>query len=149
MHLAPAGLGGYDYVILYGKHVSASLEFYEQAFGLTRRLYHDVHGKAYGEVETGVARLAFASLELARAHLKQEIVGAAPEEAPLSFEIALVTADVPELYARALKAGATAVSEPEAKPWGQTVGCLRDRDGHLVELCTPLPWSQAEKRPAR
>jgi uncharacterized glyoxalase superfamily protein PhnB len=72
-------------------------------------------------------------------HLKQEIVAAAPDRAPLGVEIALVTSDVPALYARAVKAGATAVNEPAAKPWGQTVAYLRDKAGHLVELCTPLP----------
>jgi uncharacterized glyoxalase superfamily protein PhnB len=50
-----------------------------------------------------------------------------------------VTADVPALFARAMKAGATAMCEPAAKPWGQTVAYLRDNAGHLVELCTPLP----------
>ena len=92
------------YVILYVKDVSASLAFYEKAFGLSRRFYNDDNGKA-----------------------------------PLGFEIALVTPDVPALYARAVKAGATVVSKPETKPWGQTVACLRDTDGHIVELCTPLP----------
>jgi lactoylglutathione lyase len=127
------------YVILYVKDVSATLAFYETAFGLTRRFFNDDHGKAYGELETGSARLAFASLELAKEHLKQEIVVAAPNKPPLGFEIALVASDVAALYARAVKAGATAVSEPAAKPWGQTVAYLRDTDGHLVELCTPLP----------
>jgi uncharacterized glyoxalase superfamily protein PhnB len=117
----------------------ATLAFYEEAFGLSRRFFHDDNGKAYGELETGAARLAFASLELARTHLKQEVVAASLDKAPLGFEIALVTPDVPALYARALKAGATKVSEPAAKPWGQTVAYLRDKDGHLVELCTPLP----------
>lgn len=36
-------------------------------------------------------------------------------------------------------AGATSVSEPATKPWKQTVAYLRAKDGHLVELCTPLP----------
>jgi catechol 2,3-dioxygenase-like lactoylglutathione lyase family enzyme len=136
MSTPSASLG---YVILYVKDVSATLAFYEKAFGLSRRFYNDDNGKAYGELETGAARLAFCSLELARANLEQEFVAAAPDKAPLGFEIALVTTDVPALYARALKAGATAVSEPETKPWGQTVACLRDNDGNLVELCTPLP----------
>jgi lactoylglutathione lyase len=127
------------YVILYVKDVSASLAFYEEAFGLTRRFFNDDNGKAYGELETGTARLAFASLELAKTLLKQEIVAASPDKAPLGVEIALVTPDVAALYARAVKAGATVVSEPETKPWGQMVACLRDKDGHLVELCTPLP----------
>ena len=136
MSTPSASLG---YVILYVKDVSASLAFYEQAFGLSRRFFNDDHGKAYGELETGAARLGFASLELARSHLKQEPVVASPGKPPLGFEIALVTTDVPVLYARAVKAGAVAVAEPATKPWGQTVAYLRDIDGYLVELCTPLP----------
>jgi lactoylglutathione lyase len=136
MSTPTASLG---YVILYVKDVSASLGFYEQAFGLSRRFFMDDHGKAYGELETGSARLAFASLELARSHLGQEFVVAAPGKAPLGFEIALVTADVPGLYASAVKAGAAPVAEPATKPWGQTVAYVRDKDGYIVELCTPLP----------
>jgi lactoylglutathione lyase len=127
------------YVILYVKDVSASLAFYEQAFGLARRFFHDDKGKAYGELETGAARLAFASLELAQEHLKCEVVVASPTKAPLGFEIALVTANVPEAYAQAVKAGATPITEPAVKPWGQTVAYLRDNNGYLVELCTPMP----------
>ena len=136
MSTPSASLG---YVVLYVKDVSASLTFYEQAFGLSRRFYNDDNGKAYGELETGAARLAFYSFELAKVQLKEGFVAASPDKLPLGFEIALVTSDVPSLYARALKAGATAVSAPETKPWGQTVACLRDKDGNIVELCTPLP----------
>jgi uncharacterized glyoxalase superfamily protein PhnB len=127
------------YVILYVKDVPASLAFYEEAFGLTRRFFNDDNGKAYGELETGAARLAFASFELANEHLKREVVTASLDKAPLGVEIALVTPDVAALYARAVKAGATSVSQPATKPWGQTVAYLRDNSGHLVELCTPLP----------
>src|SRR5260221_5902834 len=114
------------YVILYVNDVTAALAFYEEAFGLARRFFHDDNGKAYGELETGATRLAFASLELARTHLQQDIVAASLDQASLGVEIALVTPDVPAWYARAVKAGATAVSEPAVKPWGQTVAYLRD-----------------------
>ena len=127
------------YVILYVQDVLASLTFYEQAFGLARRFYNDDGGKAYGELESGAARVAFASVALATAHLKQDIVTASPHQPPLGFEIALVTSDVQALYARAIKAGAASVSEPETKPWGQTVAYVRDRNGFLVELCSPMP----------
>ncbi len=127
------------YVILYVRDVAASLAFYEKAFGLTRRLFTDDKGMAYGELETGTARLAFASFAVAKAQLKRDVVAAAPENAPLGVEIALVTTDVPALYDRALKAGAAAVSGPETKPWGQTVAYVRDDSGFLVELCTPMP----------
>ncbi len=127
------------YVILYVNDVAASLAFYEKAFGLARRFFHVDHGKAYGELETGATRLAFASLALAREHLQQEVVTAAPGKAPLGVEIALTTPDVPALFKRASEAGATAVSGPAPKPWGQTVAYVRDNSGFLVELCTPMP----------
>jgi lactoylglutathione lyase len=127
------------YVILYVEDVSASLCFYTEAFGLDRRFFHVDGKKAYGELETGATRLAFASLNQATEHLKQEVVSASLDKAPLGVEIALVTRNLPAMYARAVKAGATVVSEPATKPWGQTVAYLRDNAGHLVELCTPVP----------
>ncbi|MFZ0827653.1 MAG: VOC family protein [Verrucomicrobiia bacterium] len=131
----PPSLG---YVILYVNDVAASLAFYEKAFGLAKRFFHDDNGKAYGELETGATRLAFASVALAEEHLKQKVVAAGPDKAPLGVEIALTTADVPAIFKRAVSAGATAISEPATKPWGQTVAYLRDNSGHLVELCTPM-----------
>lgn len=64
---------------------------------------------------------------------------AEPGKPPLGFEIALVTIDVAGLYARPVKEGARSVSAPEVKPWGQTVAYLRDENGFLVELCSPMP----------
>ena len=132
----PPALG---YVILYVNDVAASLAFYEQAFGLAKRFFHDDNGKAYGELETGATRLAFASIALAKEHLKSEVIAAAPGRTPLGVEIALTTPDVAALFARAVNAGATAVSDPATKPWGQTVAYLRDNSGFLVEICTPMP----------
>jgi uncharacterized glyoxalase superfamily protein PhnB len=127
------------YVILYVNDVAASLCFYEKAFGLTRRFFNETNGKAYGELETGSARLAFASIALAEEHLKQKVTAAAPNKPPLGVEIALTTPDVKALFVRAVSAGATAISEPETKPWGQTVAWLRDNSGHLIEICSPMP----------
>jgi uncharacterized glyoxalase superfamily protein PhnB len=126
-------------VILYVEDVAAALAFYEEAFGLTQRFFNDDNGKAYGELETGSTRLAFASLELANANLPQNVVASAPDEAPLGVEIALVTPDVPALFSRANAAGAAVVTEPAEKPWGQTVAYVRDNHGFLVEICSPLP----------
>ena len=127
------------YVILYVEDVAASLAFYEEAFGLTRRFFNDDNGVAYGELETGSTRLAFASLQLAKVNLKQDVVAADPGKPPLGAEIALVTPDVAALFKRAVEAGAAAVSEPAEKPWGQTVAYVRDNQGFLVEICSPLP----------
>lgn len=133
---SPPSLG---YVILYVNDVAASLHFYEQAFGLARRFFNDEGGKAYGELETGPARLAFASLTLAREHVGAQVVEASPSGPPLAVEVGLVTPAVETLYERAIRAGAIPVMEPSVKPWGQTVAYVRDNAGHLVELCTPMP----------
>jgi lactoylglutathione lyase len=136
MTTTPPSLG---YVILYVNDVAVSLAFYEQAFGLTRRFFQDDAGKAYGELETGSARVAFASLSLAQELLQQGVIAASPDGPPLGVEIALVTADVAALFDRAVQAGAAPVSKPDVKPWGQTVAYVRDNAGYLVELCTPMP----------
>ena len=39
---------------------------------------------------------------------------------------------------KAREAGATLVSAPENKPWGQMVAYVRDLDGFLVEICTEV-----------
>jgi len=57
---------------------------------------------------------------------------------PLGIEIAFVTPDVAAAHATALAAGASEISTPEAKPWGQIVSYVRSPDGTLVELCTPV-----------
>ena len=133
---APAAAFGY--VILYVEDVAASLAFYERAFGFERRFFHDDEGKAYGELETGATRLAFASTGLVSGHLSQAPRISAAGDAPLGFEVALTTADVQSLYDRALAAGATAEAPPETKPWGQIVAYVRDNAGFLVEICTPM-----------
>jgi len=126
------------YVILTVKDVAASLSFYEKAFGLTRRFLHDDNGKAYGELDTGTTKLSFVSLSLAEASYGSKPLMSTPESAPLGAEIAFVTQEVSKVYAHALKAGARPQSEPATKPWGQTVSYVRDPDGHLIEICSPL-----------
>jgi uncharacterized glyoxalase superfamily protein PhnB len=60
------------------------------------------------------------------------------KEDAAAVEVALVTPDVQAAYERAVKAGALPARPPKQKPWGQTVAYVRDRDGVLVELCTPI-----------
>lgn len=125
------------YVILYVKDVPAAVEFYEQAFGLERAFVHE--SQSYGEMQTGATKLSFVSLDLAKLNLPKAPVVTKPTGAPPASEIALVSVEVGALFARAVKAGAVAVAEPAPKPWGQIVGYVRDPDGHLVELCSPMP----------
>jgi lactoylglutathione lyase len=132
----PVGGTRFGYTILYVRDVAASLAFYERAFDQRRRLLHE--SGQYAELETGSTTLAFASHELAAANLPQAFrppAAAAERETP--FEVCFVTNDVAATYGRALDAGASAVSEPQTKPWGQQVAYVRDPDGTLIELASP------------
>ena len=125
----------FGYTIIYVSDVQASMRFFEAAFGLTQRFYHE---SGYGEMETGQTALAFASHTLGQNNLPDGYIPADQSPQPLGMEIALVTEDVHAAHAKAVNAGARALKEPMEKPWGQTVSYLRCPDGTLVELCSPI-----------
>jgi catechol 2,3-dioxygenase-like lactoylglutathione lyase family enzyme len=124
------------YVILYVPDVQASMRFHEQAFGLKRRFLHE--SGAYGELDSGDTTLAFASFSQAESNLPACFVPAHGASLPLGMEIALVSPQVSAAHARALAHGATELSPPTTKPWGQVVSYVRAPDGCLIELCTPV-----------
>jgi lactoylglutathione lyase len=123
------------YTIIYVADVIATIDFYEQAFGIERRFVHD--SNMYAEMQTGETLLAFAAEPMA------EMNGLAVRpnrntDVAAGFEIAFVTADPKAAYHRAVNAGAAAIKVPVEKPWGQLVGYVRDINGCLVELCSPI-----------
>jgi lactoylglutathione lyase len=124
------------YIIHYVPDVAASLDFFERAFGLTRRFLHE--SGTYGELNTGQTSLAFAAHELGESNFPGGHVNAHTSTMPLGMEIALVTADVAVAHRNAVACGARELAAPIAKPWGQTVSYVRAPDGCLIELCTPI-----------
>ncbi|WP_426756469.1 VOC family protein [Myxococcus sp. Y35] len=123
------------YIIFYVRDVSATVAFYEKAFGLARRFVHETG--TYAEMETGTTALAFVEEGAAKEH-GFSIRHLRPNDEASAVEVALVTPDVAGAYARAVDAGAQATQAPKQKPWGQTVAYVRDLNGVLVELCTPM-----------
>lgn len=121
----------FGYTIIYVDEVEATIAFYETAFGLKRGM---VAGDEFGELATGETKLAFAAKKM----LHGPGQFASPDGKVLGVEIALTTSDVQAAFDQALAAGATPVSKPEQKPWGQIVAYVRDNNGFLVELCTPV-----------
>jgi lactoylglutathione lyase len=126
----------FGYVILYVDDVEATMEFYERAFGLKRRMLDDT--KRYGELETGDTRLAFAANELVRDMIPVDVEQSGPNKPAPPFELAMVTEDVDSAFGQALAAGASVVKSPEKKPWSQIVGHVRDPNGYLIEICSPM-----------
>lgn len=127
------------YVIIYTADVVGSVEFYEKAFNLNRCFVHD--SKQYAEMETGQTKLAFVSDELISTSLPIPYRKNNKSEPPAGIEVTLVTRDIENAYTNAVKNGATPVKEPVEKPWGQKVGYVRDNNGVVIELATPLDGS--------
>ena len=99
----------FGYTIIYVSDVQASMRFFEAAFGLAQRFYHE---SGYGEMETGQTALAFASHDLGRSNLPAGYIQADQSPQPLGVEIALVTEDVRAAHDKAVKAGAVSLKQP-------------------------------------
>jgi lactoylglutathione lyase len=125
----------FGYAILYVADVEQTVAFYERAFGFERKF---VAPGEYGELRTGETTLAFAARTFVQGHFSIPVQSAEPSAAAPPVEIALVTDDVQAAYDRAVAAGATEVTAPAKKSWGQIVGYVRDNNGFLLELCTPV-----------
>jgi predicted enzyme related to lactoylglutathione lyase len=129
------------YVIIYVPDLEETVAFYEKAFGVSRRFIHE---SGYAEMETGATALAFATEELAAGNgvLTRRN---RPNTEAAAVEIAFVSGDVPAAFATAVAAGAAAYKGPQTKPWGQVVAYVRDNNGFLVELCSPVGASASPR----
>ncbi len=124
------------YAIVYVNDVPATLDFYQRAFGLKQKFLDD--SKQYGELDTGTTALGFSQAEFADSLTGVKHYHNNASTNPGGFELALITPDVAQAVQTAKAAGAVIIAEPQEKPWGQTVAYLRDLNGVLIELATPL-----------
>lgn len=125
----------FGYTLFYVDDVKASMNFYSKAFGLKKGFASP--GYDYGEMITGETKLGFVNHKTAQSHKFKYQKVSLKTKAP-AVEVGFVTENVKKAYNKAVKAGATGVSEPATKPWGQTVSYVRDCNGFLVEICSPM-----------
>jgi uncharacterized glyoxalase superfamily protein PhnB len=126
----------YAYTILYVEDVPQTVAFYEKAFGLKQRFIHE--SEQYAEMETDSTTLAFASIELAKSNLPQGFQDNSLPHLPPGIEIGFTTQDVSAAFENAVDSGACIVVKPKLKPWGQTVAYLRDLNGILISINSPM-----------
>ncbi|MEI8320742.1 MAG: VOC family protein [Alphaproteobacteria bacterium] len=127
----------FRYAIIYVPDVEAAIDFYKKAFGFQLKFMPE--SKLYGELDTGATSLAFVAEKMAEMH-GAEITRNAPNKPAAGIEIAFTSDNVQESYDRAVEAGAVALKEPKVTPWGQTIAYVRDLNGVLVELCSPIEY---------
>jgi lactoylglutathione lyase len=126
----------FAYTILYVRDVEKSISFYEKAFEFKRKFV--TPDNSYGELDTGNTTLSFASLSQAASNLKSGFQESNLSKQPFAIEIAFSTNEVEKVYEAALAAGAVAESPATHKSHGQTVAYVRDPEGFLIEICTPM-----------
>jgi len=126
----------FAYTILYVQDVEKTIAFYEKAFGFTKKFI--TPDNSYGELLMGETTLSFASVTLASSNLKDGFTQSSLANKPFGIEIGFTTDNVEATVELAVKAGATILEDPRTKPWGQVVAYIRDLDGFLIEICTPM-----------
>lgn len=126
----------YGYTIFYVDNVEKTIEFYEKAFGFNRKFVTPEND--YGELVSGATTIAFASIELGQSNFKKGFKKISASDKPIGMEMAFVTEAIEADFQKAIEAGAIEFEKIKQKPWGQKVGYLRDINGVLIELCTPV-----------
>lgn len=126
----------FKYTILYVEDVKAALSFYEKAFGFTTKFI--TPDDSYGELNMGETTLSFAAKTLAKSNLKDGFIESNLKNKPFGIEIGFTTDNVEATVNTAVEAGATIVEYPKTSSWGQVIAYVRDPDGFLIEICTPM-----------
>lgn len=126
----------FSHIIFYVKDLHKTLEFYKKAFDLKPRFLADTGN--YAELETGPITLAFVTEETASKHLPKGYYKNDPDKLPAGCEIVFTVDNVQKALDKVLKAGAMKVTDPENKPWGQTIAYVRDPEGILIEISSKM-----------
>lgn len=125
----------FGYTIIYVRDVEEAVAFYVKAFKATCAFITE--SKQYAQLATEGVALAFVN-EAFMAASDIDFTRNSSDVRPAGFEIAFVADDVGAAFDHAVSAGAVPVKAPVAKPWGQVVAYVRDNNGILVEICSPM-----------
>ncbi len=126
----------YAYTILYVVNVVETIAFYKAAFGFEQKFLTPEND--YGELLSGSTTIAFASIELGHSNFKNGFLESKRTNKPFGIELAFTTSEVEKVIENSVKNGAELLEETVTKPWGQKVGYIRDNNGFIIEICTPI-----------
>jgi uncharacterized glyoxalase superfamily protein PhnB len=126
----------YAYTILYVENVAETIGFYEKAFGFSPKFI--TAEKDYAEMISGETTIGFASTELGNSNFKDGFEKISNSKKPVGIELAFTTENIEKDFQNAIISGATEFEPLTEKPWGQKVGYVRDNNGFLIEICTPI-----------
>jgi uncharacterized glyoxalase superfamily protein PhnB len=126
----------YSYTILYVENVIETIEFYEKAFGFSRKFITPEND--YGELISGETAISFASIKLGNSNFKNGFEKITNSEKPFGVELVFTSESIETDFQNAINSGAIEFEPLTEKPWGQKVGYVRDNNGFLIAICTPI-----------
>ena len=126
----------YTHTILYVDNVEETIRFYEKAFGFNSKFI--TPEKDYGELVSGETAIAFASTELGNSNFKNGFSKVTSDVKPVGIELTFTSENIEADFQHAINSGAILFEPLVEKPWGQKVGYVRDNNGFLIEICTPV-----------
>jgi len=126
----------YAYTILYVDNVPETIAFYERAFGFSPKFI--TPEKDYGELISGETTIAFASTALGNSNFKKGFEKMTRSKKPFGIELAFTSENIEVDFKKAIQLGAIEFEPLVEKPWGQKVGYVRDNNGFLIEICSPV-----------
>lgn len=125
----------FGYTIIYVKDIKQTVDFYQRAFGLSLKFYAE-SGK-YAELSTGETILSFVAEDFIQNHGMEFTKNRTGNVSP-GFQISFITENVEEAYEKSIKEGAFEISPPKQAPWGQIVSQVKDNNGIIVEIGSPI-----------
>jgi predicted enzyme related to lactoylglutathione lyase len=103
--------------------LSSALDLYEGVLGLTRKYAND---------ELAMLTTEDPAVEVLL-HRRE------PSRGDFAVAPTFAVDDVDGTTAAAVVAGAEVVDEPSDQPWGERQAVLRDQDGHILCVVSPIP----------
>jgi len=126
----------FSYTILYVEDVKKTIEFYNKAFGFETKFITPEND--YAELLSGETTLSFVSVPLGESNLKDGFQKSTISQKPFGMNLTFTTDKIDEFMSKALENGALLLAKPKTKPWGQTVGYIKDINGFIIEIGTPM-----------
>jgi lactoylglutathione lyase len=127
--LSPRAL---DYLVLVVSDLERSERFWREVVGAA----HQHTSGPFAQFRLGEVRLGLFEAAAMAETLGRPVV--VPDPGRAGFEVGFLVDDVDDEYAALVDAGATPVTEPADRPWGQRTAYVADPDGYLIELVRPL-----------
>lgn len=120
------------------RHGAKAVEFYKAAFGAGELFRIEApDGAVVAQLSVGEAEFWVADESPEHKNFSPESLGA-EFRGGATVRMVMVVADPDAVFARAVKAGATAMSPVEDKEYGWRVGRIVDPFGHHWEIGKPL-----------